>query len=420
MKTLLLLLFFPIILLASIGKITSVKGEVYIQRETTTISAKVGSILELKDQIITKNNSKVILLFNDNTSITVGKSSTLEVRKYVFDTNTKSNNKATFGFGKGIFRTITGKLGKLNPKGFKIKTSTATIGIRGSDGRIIVTDSGDVKLTTIEGGFVLSIQGKEIFIPKGATGQSQKGALSVFLTTAKFLANNPELVENEAEELKKEEEQTDNPKNKQNSQKEPTNQEPTEKGQTENNIDVNIEEEEIVQIINNFLNDDINEQTNSTQGTNLIDIEALTQVELDNYLTIDTLTLSNDYLTPSNIVQGYIDVQGNSFNYTGTIKGLKNGVTPLTGDMAVTIDYGIASAFGTISNLDVFNSDFAAELTSTGLTNVSINPANGVAGSLTGNLYGNSGSVLAGNLSLTNSSDSFEGQYITKGVEQLP
>ena len=131
-KILLILLLSIVYTYASVGKITSVKGEVYIQRDAKVVVAKSGTILELKDVIKTKNNAKALILFKDKTSITMGNNSSLSVNEFVMDLKNPSKSKTNFGFGKGIFRTITGKIGKINPKGFRIKTKSASIGIRGT------------------------------------------------------------------------------------------------------------------------------------------------------------------------------------------------------------------------------------------------------------------------------------------------
>ena len=190
MRTLLLLTLSSILLFASVGKITSIKGEVYIDRENKQISARSGSVLELKDKIITKDASKALLLFNDKTSITVGKNSTLAVQKYVFDLNTPTNNKASFGFGNGIFRTITGKVGKLNPKGFTIKTSSATIGIRGTIFQVKVTPTN--LIVAVESGTTWVLpEGKKIptDVPEGKvlTYDDTSGKLEV-ISQEKFEA----------------------------------------------------------------------------------------------------------------------------------------------------------------------------------------------------------------------------------------
>jgi len=195
MKILFYLLLTTSVVFASIGKITSIKGTVLIERSNQQISAIIGSALEKNDKIITKNSSKALLLFNDKTSITMGKNSSLEVNDYVFDTNVKHKNKAKFKFAKGLFRTITGKIGKLNPDRFKIKVKSATIGIRGSDGTTRVLANGDITHTTNDGEFILtnSKTGKTIVIPKGSTGVLKIEGLKVAPSSKADLDDGSEL-----------------------------------------------------------------------------------------------------------------------------------------------------------------------------------------------------------------------------------
>jgi len=195
MKILFYLLLTTSVVFASIGKITSIKGTVLIERSNQQISAIIGSALEKNDKIITKNSSKALLLFNDKTSITMGKNSSLEVNDYVFDTNVKHKNKAKFKFAKGLFRTITGKIGKLNPDRFKIKVKSATIGIRGSDGTTRKLANGDITHTTNDGEFILtnSKTGKTIVIPKGSTGVLKIEGLKVAPSSKADLDDGSEL-----------------------------------------------------------------------------------------------------------------------------------------------------------------------------------------------------------------------------------
>lgn len=131
-KILIFLLLSVVFVFANVGKITAVKGTVFVERSTGKETPKSGFILKLNDKIVTQGKSKALVLFNDKTSITVGKDSVLSVNEFVMDEAKPENTKAQFGFGKGVFRTITGKIGKINPKGFKIKTKSASIGIRGT------------------------------------------------------------------------------------------------------------------------------------------------------------------------------------------------------------------------------------------------------------------------------------------------
>lgn len=133
MRIILLFLITTNILLASIGSITLVDGKANIKRANQTLLVKVGDSVEKNDHIYTEANSKVKIAFNDNTIITIGKNSTLDIADYLYDAKNSSLNKADLKVAKGAFHAITGEVGKLNPSKFKLKTSTASIGIRGTE-----------------------------------------------------------------------------------------------------------------------------------------------------------------------------------------------------------------------------------------------------------------------------------------------
>lgn len=131
-KILILVLILSSILMASIGKITSFKGSVNIQRDTQSILAKLNLEINKNDIITTKKNSNAIIQFNDGTIITIGKNSSLNVENYIYDTNNKEKSATKFVFLKGTFKSVTGAIGKFNPDKFKLQTRTANIGIRGT------------------------------------------------------------------------------------------------------------------------------------------------------------------------------------------------------------------------------------------------------------------------------------------------
>jgi hypothetical protein len=142
---------------ANIGKVSAVVGNANIERNNKTLSIKIGSVIEEKDIIRTQANAKVQLIFTDNTIITVGKNSALNINDYLYDTNNPQNSKANFNFFKGAFKTITGQIGKINKKKFKLKTSSASIGIRGT----IVLGTQDIIACT-SGGITVESGGKTI------------------------------------------------------------------------------------------------------------------------------------------------------------------------------------------------------------------------------------------------------------------
>ncbi len=152
MKKILLLLFILAnFLFASIGQITALVGDVKISRDSNTILAKLGEKLEKNDVINSSKGSKAQITMNDNTIITIGQNSTLNIFDYVYDESKPKDSKASFGFMKGSFKSITGKIGKINKDRFKLKTKSASIGIRGTtiigNQQIIICTDGAISVT---------------------------------------------------------------------------------------------------------------------------------------------------------------------------------------------------------------------------------------------------------------------------------
>ena len=131
MRVLLITILFINVLFAHVCIVSAVNGEVFIKKNNQLIPIHLGDKLNKTDTIITKNGILQII-FKDKTAITIGKNSNFSIQKYIFDTKNKKNNIAKFSTTKGLFKIITGKIGELNPKKFKVKTPNSTIGIRGT------------------------------------------------------------------------------------------------------------------------------------------------------------------------------------------------------------------------------------------------------------------------------------------------
>ena len=140
MKKILLLLVMNVFIFASIAQVTAIRGDANIDREGKKIPIKFGTQVEQVDTIITSATAKLQIRFEDGTIITVGKDSNISMKDYKFDPVNKENNKASFGIDKGLFKVVTGKIGKMNPDKFKLKTQTATMGIRGTE--LSINDKG--------------------------------------------------------------------------------------------------------------------------------------------------------------------------------------------------------------------------------------------------------------------------------------
>jgi len=132
MLKILLFLFFTMHSFANIGNIMALKGTAEIHKKTNDIlTAKSGMIVEEGDTIITQNKTRVQIILKDDTVITIGAHSSFKFDRYFFDGSKKST--LSMNMNRGFFRSVTGKIGKIAPERFKVKTSSATIGIRGTD-----------------------------------------------------------------------------------------------------------------------------------------------------------------------------------------------------------------------------------------------------------------------------------------------
>lgn len=167
-------------LFASIGKVTLLKGEASIQRDTQKISLQSGSLLEEKDIISTAKDAQIQLIFEDKTVVTLGSESEFKIEEYLNDT---TKPKSKFKFNQGTFKTITGNIGKIAPENVTLETKTATIGIRGTivtgqigeNGDIIGCVQGTIAVTSNSGGPSVVVQGgQQTTVQQGTPPQPPK------------------------------------------------------------------------------------------------------------------------------------------------------------------------------------------------------------------------------------------------------
>lgn len=85
------------------------------------------------DVVETGQGTQAILAFRDESKITVGAVSRFRVDSFVFDSKNAGDGRMLTSLLKGTVRALTGLIGKANNRNVTYSTSTATIGIRGTD-----------------------------------------------------------------------------------------------------------------------------------------------------------------------------------------------------------------------------------------------------------------------------------------------
>lgn len=142
MKVLYFILALSTFVWSNIGNVAALKGDANILRQGKTLTVKSGMALEVKDKIITSSKARVQVILKDDTVVTIGPDSS-----FVFDAyqlGTKENTQLAMRINRGFFRSVTGKIGKIAPERFKVKTVSATIGIRGTDFSALVLENKEI------------------------------------------------------------------------------------------------------------------------------------------------------------------------------------------------------------------------------------------------------------------------------------
>lgn len=162
MKTLIVLFTLVSTLLANIGEVTALQGKAELSREAKVLEVSKGFKINIQDLLTTFSHSKAQVILNDDTVITIGPKS-----EYLFERYQDGDDpEVTMRLNRGFFKTVTGKIGKIAPQRFKIKTKAATIGVRGTQFMASVQND-EEKIGCIQGVIVVYTKDGEYEIKSG-------------------------------------------------------------------------------------------------------------------------------------------------------------------------------------------------------------------------------------------------------------
>lgn len=150
------------------GKVERVQGSATVTYHKTVSPLKGGETVYDTALLKTQSHSRIKLRLEDNTLIQIGSNSRFIVESSDYTPKKKS---ILLTLKEGAFRFITGKISQFAPKRFKVKTTTATLGIRGTDVALFQQDQqfGALNLG-IGKGFYLSAFDSETNLTKQGEG----------------------------------------------------------------------------------------------------------------------------------------------------------------------------------------------------------------------------------------------------------
>ncbi len=129
---------------AQVGEVEFARGVGFAQTPGQ-VPRTLGKGLSLKegDRLTTSEGASAIIKLDDGTRMTVRPNSEMVLQQYSFKENAPDNSML-MQLVRGGFRAVTGLISKSSPDAAKVRTSTATIGIRGTDfdARLCVRECG--------------------------------------------------------------------------------------------------------------------------------------------------------------------------------------------------------------------------------------------------------------------------------------
>lgn len=183
------------------------RGLVATTTDGKSRTLKAGSAIFEGDTLVTKENAYAIVVFKDKSRISLQANTIFRVDEMKFSEAEAEDSTALFSLLRGGLRAVTGLIGKLNPRKYSMRTSVATIGIRGTGydlictGACIVENGGHtpepVELPEGDGLYSYVWDGTIDFdgqvIPKGSSAfkANQSAQPIVLPTVPDFFKNNP-------------------------------------------------------------------------------------------------------------------------------------------------------------------------------------------------------------------------------------
>jgi hypothetical protein len=120
---------------AAAGKITHLSGTLYVKKASgvlKTLSSK--SVIEQGDTLVTGKGTYARIQFADDSEMSLGPETQLDIERFSFDEANPSDDHAAFNLVKGKVHSIGGQIGRRSPDQSQLRTALGTLGIGRANG----------------------------------------------------------------------------------------------------------------------------------------------------------------------------------------------------------------------------------------------------------------------------------------------
>lgn len=116
---------------STVGVVKSLEGKAVILRDGRQIEAKIGDTLHIGDTVTTETTGSAGIMLEDDTLISLGPGSSLDLDDFVFEPQ-NGLFAVAIKLIKGSFAYMSGIIGRLAPEKIRIETPDAVIAVHGT------------------------------------------------------------------------------------------------------------------------------------------------------------------------------------------------------------------------------------------------------------------------------------------------
>jgi hypothetical protein len=116
---------------APAGRVKLVAGTAFVVHEGQRVAVTVGAPVYEQDSLATGADGRVGLTLRDDTRLSIGPQTTIEIRRFVY---AQSDNQVSFVLAivRGVVAYVSGRIAKLSPDAVRLETPSAIVGVRGT------------------------------------------------------------------------------------------------------------------------------------------------------------------------------------------------------------------------------------------------------------------------------------------------
>jgi hypothetical protein len=115
-----------------VGQVKTARGQAYVERDGQRIAAAPGMNVRASDTLVTGADGAIGVTFLDDTMVSAGPSTVVEIERYRFNSTTH-DGQFDASLKKGSLAVVSGKMVKQTPGSLRVRTPSSVMGVRGTE-----------------------------------------------------------------------------------------------------------------------------------------------------------------------------------------------------------------------------------------------------------------------------------------------